>query len=91
MTIERDRDSAAHTSPEERHDYLNAKVTKELDNCIDTDGKYDIISGTLFTLLTLLLVPQHVSAQPDEKPYSIYDSSEKWTIVTIASVAGIFR
>ena len=26
-----------------------------------------------------------------EKPYSIYTNSEKWFIVVIASVAGLFR
>jgi hypothetical protein len=28
---------------------------------------------------------------PDEQPYSIFTSGEKWLIVSIASIAGIFR
>lgn len=31
------------------------------------------------------------AASTDEKPYSIFTPNEKWLIVTLASVAGLFR
>lgn len=41
-------------------------------------------------------VQQEVAVSPpaaptDEKPYSIFTPNEKWLIVTLASVAGLFR
>lgn len=35
--------------------------------------------------------PEVQAAIPEEKPYSIYSSKEKWLIVWLASMAGLFR
>jgi hypothetical protein len=35
--------------------------------------------------------PETSHENPNNKPYSIFTHGEKWAIVTIASIAGIFR